>query len=318
MHQIEQVLHHIEQRGHFVLTSHARPDGDAIGSALALSAILRKMGKTAEVVLSDHVPVIYKPLPFSDTIIHTSDVNGKYEAAVILECDSVQRTRLQGLEQQFLISIDHHATSKPFAHVNWIDPKACATAEMIYRLAISARVEITPEIATCLYTAVLTDTGSFGYAPTNARTFELAKQLVEHGADPPKIAQNVYFSNPTSKMRLLGSALSSLHREGAITWMTVTRADMDRCDALEEDCEGLVNYALGIAGVEVAVFFRETADNRVRASIRSKGAVDVAEFAQTFGGGGHECASGFSLDGPLPAATERVLATLRERLSGMS
>src|ERR1700694_3610041 len=182
MHQVEQVLHHIEQRRHFVLTSHARPDGDAIGSALALSAILRKMGRTAEVVLSDQVPVIYRPLPFSDTVIHATRLHGKYEAAVILECDSVQRTRLQGLEHQFLISIDHHATSRPFAHVNWIDPSACATAEMIYRLAIAAQVEITPEIATCLYTAVLTDTGSFGYAPTNARTFELAKQLVEHGA----------------------------------------------------------------------------------------------------------------------------------------
>jgi len=315
MDQIEQVLHHIEQRRQFVLTSHARPDGDAIGSALALAGILRKMGKSAEVILSDSVPVIYKPLPFSNTIIHATHVNGRYEAAVILECDSVQRTRLQGLDRQFLISIDHHATSKPFADVNWIDPSACATAEMIYRLAISAGVEITPEIATCLYTAVLTDTGSFGYAPTNARTFELAKHLVEHGADAPKIAQNIYFSNPTSKMRLLGAALSALHREGAMTWMTITRADMDRCDALEEDCEGLVNYALGIAGVEVAVFFREIADNRVRVSVRSKGGINVADIATDFGGGGHECASGFSLEGPLPAATERVLAKLRERLS---
>ncbi len=318
MDQVEQVLHNIEQRRNFVLTSHTRPDGDAIGSALALAGILRKMGKSAEVIFSDYVPVIYRPLPFSDTIIHATHVNGNYEAAVILECDSVQRTRLQGLERQFLISIDHHATSKPFAHVNWIDPGACATAEMVYRLAVAARVEISPEIATCLYTAVLTDTGSFGYAPTNARTFELAKQLVEHGADPPKIAQNIYFSNPTSKMRLLGAALSALHREGAMTWMTVTHADMERCDAKEEDCEGLVNYALGIAGVEVAVFFREIADNRVRVSVRSKGAVNVADFAQDFGGGGHECASGFSVEGPLPAATDRVLTTLRERLAEMS
>ncbi len=313
MDQIEQVLFHIEQRRHFVLTSHARPDGDAIGSALALAGILRKMNKSAEVVLSDSVPVIYKPLPFSDTVIHSTQVNGRYEAAVILECDSIQRTRLQGLDRQFLISIDHHATSKPFAHVNWIDPSACATAEMIYKLATSAHVEITPEIATCLYTAVLTDTGSFGYAPTNARTFELAKQLVERGADAPKIFQNIYFSNPTSKMRLLGAALSSLHREGAMTWMIVTRADMDRCAALEEDCEGLVNYALSIVGVEVAVFFREIADNRVRVSVRSKGAINVADIATDFGGGGHECASGFSLEGPLPGAIERVLSRLRER-----
>ena len=199
--------------------------------------------------------------------------------------------------------------------MNWIDPSACATAEMIFRLGIAAGVTITPEIATCLYTAVLTDTGSFCYSQTNARTFALAQQLVEHGADPVSIAQNVYFSSPTSKMRLLGAALSTLHREGPITWMVVTRDDMDRCGALEEDCEGLVNYALGIAGVEVAMFFREVQDHRVRVSMRSKGAVNVSRLAENFGGGGHECASGFSVEGPMQAAIERVVAELRSKIA---
>lgn len=318
MDQIEQVLEHIGQRRHFLVTSHTRPDGDAVGSTLALSQILRKMGKTAEVVLGDAVPVIYKPLPHAESIIHTSHVNGRYDAAIILECDSILRTRLQGLDDHFLISIDHHATSKPFADVNWIDPGACAVAEMVYRVAMGAQVKITPEIATCLYAAVLTDTGAFCFAPTNACTFELAKTLVEHGADPARIAQNIYFANPTSKMRLLGAALSNLHREGPLTWMAVTRNDMDRSGALEEDCEGLVNYALGIAGVEVAAFFRETADGRVRVSIRSKGAVNVADMAEKFGGGGHACASGFSVPGTLPAAEARVLPELRSKLSQTS
>jgi phosphoesterase RecJ-like protein len=314
MDQLEQVLQEIEQRRHFLVTSHARPDGDAIGSTLALAQILRKMGKSAQVVLGDSVPVIYKPLPMAETIVHASQVNGDCDAAIILECDSIQRTRLQGLEHCFLINIDHHASSKPFADVNWIDPSAVATAELVFRLAQAARVKLTPEIATCLYTAVLTDTGAFCYAPTNACTFELAKYLVEHGADPGKIAQNVYFSSPTSKMRLLGAALSRLERDGAVTWMSVTRRDMERCGALDEDCEGLVNYALGIAGVEVAVFFREVAKERIRVSIRSKGAVNVAEIAEKFGGGGHECAGGFSTAGPVQAAAERVLSELRGRL----
>jgi phosphoesterase RecJ-like protein len=222
------------------------------------------------------------------------------------------------LDDHFLISIDHHATSKAFADVNWIDPSACAVAEMVYRVALAAQVKITPEIATCLYAAVLTDTGAFCYAPTNACTFELAKTLVEHGADPARIAQNIYFANPTSKMRLLGAALSNLHREGTLAWMAVTRNDMDRSGALEEDCEGLVNYALGIAGVEVAAFFRETADGRVRVSIRSKGAVNVADMAEKFGGGGHACASGFSVPGTLPVAEARVLSELRSKLSQTS
>lgn len=314
MEQLEQVLHHIEERKHFLVTSHTRPDGDAVGSTLALAQVLRKMGKSAEVILGDSVPVIYKPLPHAESIVHSSQVNGKYDAAIILECDSLVRTRLQGLEQRFLINIDHHATSKPFADVNWIDPSACAVAEMVFRLALAAGVKITPDIATCLYAAVLTDTGSFCYSPTNAHTFEVAKRLVEHGADPARIAQNIYFSSPTSKMRLLGAALSGLHREGPIAWMAVMRQDMDRCGALDEDCEGLVNYALGIAGVEVAVFFRETGAERVRVSLRSKGAVNVADIAEKFGGGGHECASGFSTAGPLQAAEALVLGELRDKI----
>src|SRR5262245_6413225 len=314
MDHIEQVLQHITERRHFLVTSHTRPDGDAIGSTLALSLILRKMGKSAELVLGDSVPVIYRPLPHAETIIHTSRVNGKYDAAIILECDSVLRTRLQGLDGNFLINIDHHESSRPFANINWIDTSACAVAEMVFRLALAAGVKITPEIATCLYTAVLTDTGSFCYSPTSACTFELAKILVEHGADPARIAQNVYFSSPTSKMRLLGAALSNLQREGALAWMSVTRDDMDRTGALEEDCEGLVNYALGIAGVEVAAFFRETGAERVRVSLRSKGALNVSEMAEKFGGGGHGCASGFSVAGPLAEAERIVLAELRPKL----
>jgi len=308
---LDKVLKEIEQRDRFVLTSHARPDGDAIGSVLACGEVLRKMGKQAEVVLHDGVPTIYRPLPFANEVKQADSVNGKYEAAIVLECDSIQRTRIEGLDRHFLISIDHHATGKPFAHVNWIEPNACATAEMIFWLAQEAGVPITPEIATCLYTAVLTDTGSFCFLGTNERTFALAQQLVHAGADPARIAQSVYFSNRTSKMRLLGLALSTLHRDGALAWMYVTNEQMNHVEAREEDCEGLVNYALAIEGVEVAVFLRELESARWRVSIRSKGAVDVSDVAAKFGGGGHHCASGFSIEGPLSVVTERVNAHLR-------
>jgi phosphoesterase RecJ-like protein len=306
------VLNHIEQADRFVLTSHARPDGDAIGSVLACSQILRKMGKQAQVVLRDPVPSIYRELPFAEAVVQSPSVGDGYENAIILECDSIQRTALQGLDGRFLINIDHHLTGRPFGHINWIDPNACATAELIFRLAREAGVAICPQIATCLYTAVLTDTGSFAYSGTGAETFALARELVLCGANPVQIAQKVYFSRSASKMRLLGAALSHLHREGNLAWMYVTRDDIERCGAIEEDCEGVANYALSIENVEVALFFRELPDRRRwRVSLRSKGGVDVSAVAERFGGGGHYCASGCSLPGPLSVATERVLAQLR-------
>lgn len=308
---LEEVLNQIGRRSRFVLTSHARPDGDAIGSVLACSQILRSMGKQADVYLFDGVPQVYRPLPFSEQVVQTPRIPDDYEAAIILECDSIQRTRLEGLDRHYLINIDHHSSARPFANVNWIDPNACATAEMIFRLAREARVKISAEVATCLYTAVLTDTGSFCYMGTSERTFALAQELVRAGADPVSIAQNVYFSSPTSKMRLLGAALGHLHRDGQLAWMYVNRDDMARTDALEEHCEGLVNYALAIEGVEVALFFRELSDGRYRVSLRSKGAVNVAKTAERFGGGGHECASGCSMEGPLSVAAERLIAQLR-------
>jgi phosphoesterase RecJ-like protein len=309
---LKEVLKQIEQRNRFVLTSHARPDGDAIGSALACRQILRAMGKEADVILRDGVPRIYQPLPYAGEVLQSEKVNGDYEAAIILECDSVQRTRLHGLENKFLINIDHHQSGRPFAQVNWIDPKAVATAEMVYRLAREAGVKISPEIATCLYTAVLTDTGAFMFEGTNEHTFELARELVLAGADPVRAARPIYFGHSTAKMRLLGSALSVLQREGPLAWIWVTQEQMGRFGAREEDCEGLVNYALAIGDVEAAVFFRELPDARFRVSLRSKGKIDVATIAEEFGGGGHACASGCAVAGPLHAAVESVLGKIRK------
>ncbi len=310
---LDQVLNEIGRRERFVLTSHARADGDAVGSTLACCEILRRMGKRAEVVLRDGVPRVYQQLPFASSVIHSERVNGKYDAAILLECDSIQRTRLLGLENHFLINIDHHKSGREFAHVNWIDPRAVATAEMVYRLARQAGVEISPEIATCLYTAVLTDTGAFMFEGTNEHTFELARELVMAGADPARCARHIYFGHSTAKMRLLGAALSALQRESSIAWIWVTQEQMDRVGAKEEDCEGLVNYALAIGDVEVAAFFRELPDGRFRVSLRSKGKHDVAHIAEEFAGGGHACASGCAVEGPLHVAVEKILGKIREQ-----
>ena len=307
---LERVLQEIRARRRFVVTSHARPDGDGIGSALACGQILRVMGKEAEVVMHDGVPRIYQNLPFADRVIQANAVPAN-DAVIMLECDSTRRAQLDGLERCFLINIDHHASGRNFGHINWIDSTVMATAELVYRLARLACVPVDRDIATCLYTALMTDTGSFMFEGTNEHTFTVARELVLAGADPAHCARHIYFGHSTAKLRLLGAALSNLHRDGPLAWIWVTQEQMTRFGAREEDCEGLVNYALSIADVQVAVFFRELPDRRYRISLRSKGEVNVSTVAEHFGGGGHKCASGCSLDGPLDTAVSRIVDRLR-------
>jgi phosphoesterase RecJ-like protein len=307
---LDRVLQEIRERRRFVVTSHARPDGDGIGSALACAQILRHMGKESDVVMHDGVPRIYQSLPFADRVIRTESVPPN-DAVIVLECDSIKRTQLNGLEDCFLINIDHHVSGRNFANVNWIDSSAMATAELIYRMARLAGVPLDSDIASCLYTALMTDTGSFMFEGTNEHTFAIARELVLAGADPAHCARNIYFGHSTAKLRLLGAALGNLHRERALAWIWVTQEQMERFGAREEDCEGLVNYALSIGDVQVAVFFRELPDGRWRVSLRSKGEVNVSAVAEHFGGGGHKCASGCSLDGPLEGAVSRIVERLR-------
>ncbi len=305
----------------FLVSAHARPDGDAIGSMLATAGILQQLGKQVELVSCDGLPLIYHGLPCAQSIARRTVIEGDYDAVILLECDGLARSRLKGLEGRKVINIDHHVSGRKFADINWIEPEACAVAELVYELALEAGVRITPEMATCLYAAVMTDTGSFCYDGTDKHTFELAADLVRFGARPAAIAEQVYFSNPASKMLLLGAALTNLRRDGKLAWLSVNQDDMLRTHAAEEDCEGVVNYAIGIAGVETAVFLRELKDRRVRLSLRSKGRVDVARVAEEFGGGGHPHAAGCTLEGPMPVATnvilEKLRAMLRESMYGL-
>jgi len=307
---LERVLQEIRARCRFVVTSHARPDGDGIGSALACGQILRVMGKEAEVVMYDGVPRIYQNLPFADRVVQ-GDTVPPNDAVILLECDSTRRALLSGLDECFLINIDHHASGRNFADINWIDSTVMATAELVYHLARLACVPVDHDIATCLYTALMTDTGSFMFEGTNEHTFTVARELVLAGADPAHCARPIYFGHSTAKLRLLGAALSNLHREGSLAWIWVTQEQMQRFGAREEDCEGLVNYALSMADVQVAIFFRELPERRFRVSLRSKGEVNVSTVAEHFGGGGHKCASGCSLEGPLAVAVARIVERLR-------
>lgn len=300
----------------FLVCSHARPDGDAVGSMVAMGMLLQQMGKRVDLISADRVPSVYRGLPGSDNIRSVMRVQGQYDAVLLLECDGLPRTRLQGLEKFFQINIDHHVSGLKFANINWIDRYAASVGEMVYRLVKAAGGHVTPAMAQCLYATLLTDTGGFCYGSTSAATFALARDLVLAGADPIAIAREVYFSVATSKLLILGAALTSLKREGRLSWLSVTHHDMVRCCAAEEDCEGIVNYAVSITGVEAAAFLRELPERRIRVSLRSKGRVDVAALAARLGGGGHENAAGCTLEGPLSRALEEILCELRPTVAG--
>jgi phosphoesterase RecJ-like protein len=308
---IDAILKVLRQGERFLVCSHSRPDGDAVGSMLAFGMLLDQMGKRADLVAADRVPSIYRALPGADRIRNAMRVHGPYDAVILLECDSLERSRLRGLEPFFHVNIDHHVTGRHFAHLNWIDRNAASVGELVYRLVNAAGAIVTPEMASCIYTTVLTDTGGFCYGATKPSTFALAQELTQAGADPVAIAQEVYFSIPTSKLLLLGAALSNLNREGRLAWLWVTHQDMVRTCAAEEDCEGIVNYAIGISGVEAAVFLRELPERNIRLSLRSKGRVNVSAIAARLGGGGHQNAAGLTLDGPISRALETILTELR-------
>ena len=308
---VQAILQVLREGERFLVVSHSRPDGDAVGSMLAMGMLIEQMGKRADLITADRVPIVYRTLPGADTIRTAMRVHGPYDAAILLECDGLERTRLLGLEKFHLINIDHHASGRNFGHINWIDYEATSVGELVYRLALAGGLAVTPDIATCIYTTVLTDTGGFIYGGTRASTFALARDLVVAGADPIRIAQNVYFSTAISKLLLTGAALSNLNREGRLAWLWVTHHDMVRTCAVEEDCEGIANYALSISGVEAAVFLRELPEQRIRISLRSKGRINVAAIAKRLDGGGHENASGCTLAGPLSRAMTQILGEMR-------
>ena len=308
---IDDILKVLSEGERFLICAHTRPDGDSVGSMLAVGMLLRQMGKQIDLVTADPVPAPYRHLPGADSIRVAQRIQGAYDAAILLECDSLERTALRGLQAFFLINIDHHFTGRTFADLNWIDREAASVGEMVYHLIRAAGAKVTPEMATCLYTTVLMDTGGFSYGSVRESTFALARDLVRAGADPVAIARDAFFSIPASRLLLLGAALCRLKREGNLAWLWVTNEDMERSNAAEDDCEGIVNSALSVAGVEAAVFLRELPDGHVRLSLRSKGHLNVAAIAERLGGGGHQNAAGCTIDGPLQKALNLILAELR-------
>lgn len=303
--------------GRVLLGCHVNPDGDTLGSALALALALRAAGKQAEVVCADPVPRPYRFLPGSDTLRHTVPA-GAYDLGVILDCDGPKRlgSVLPAFRQvPFLIEVDHHPGTERFGQLVVVDTTAAATAEPLFTLLKLGGFALTAAIATCLYVAILTDTGSFRFANTTGRALRLAAELVACGAHPGEIAEQVYASRSFASVALLGRALASLQRSdaGALAWAHLTPRDFTETGSGDADTEGIVHHLRDIEGVRVAALFRQI-DGKVRVSLRSREPVNVAAVARVFGGGGHRLAAGCTLAAPLDDAERRVLDEARKAL----
>lgn len=313
---LSQVVELIENKNKFAITTHIKPDGDGVGSSLGLCWLLRSLGKEAEVVVHGDVPPAYRSLPGAQDIKDVKHINGHYDAVFVIECSDLERPGISGLDNAFTVNIDHHATSEHFGTINWIDSTASAVGEMIYNLCKAIGGKITQEIAECVYMALVTDTGSFHFSNTSDRTLKVASELVKAGAKPSKIGEAVYNNYPWSRIELMRQVLATVRRDesGRIAMMRQTMAMESDAGTIDGDNNGFVNIPLAARDVVAAVYMREVGENKYRASLRSKGDINVAKVAEQFGGGGHRNAAGLSMEGNWDEAEKQIVTALSEAI----
>jgi phosphoesterase RecJ-like protein len=296
----------IRARQRFVIASHVRPDGDAVGSQLAMALALERLGKQVRVVSRDAPPAPLQAFPGVSRIEIVDAVDDPGDAVIVMECGDLARTGIRGLERGFVVNIDHHPGNTAYGALNWFDVTAAACGELVFDLVRELRVPLTPEIAVHIYVAILTDTGSFHYSGITPHTFEICRQCTEAGIDPPAVARAVFDSNTLGRLELFGAVLSRMQLDptGRIAILSVDRRLADECDGTYEDTEGLINLPLTVKEILAVVFFKEVGPDEWRVSLRSKHEIDVNAVAKTFGGGGHTNASGCSARGSLNGLTD--------------
>lgn len=296
----------------FLLTSHARPDGDSIGSQLAMAFALDALGKAVRIVNADPAPSAYADFPGVERIEIAPSAKGDYDALIVMECGTLDRPGVAGLDGRFTINIDHHIGNTGYGDINWYDESAAACTEMVFTLIEALGVAITREIALHVYLGVLTDTGSFRHGSMSARTFEIARRSVEAGLDPAAMARQVFDSNSIGRLRLTGALLDGMQLEadGRVAVLRISQALLDATGATLDDTEGLINMPLSAEEVQAVVMFKT--DDGGRVSLRSKGTIDVRSVAVKYGGGGHKNAAGLTLEQTGDAAERRVIAQVVE------
>lgn len=304
--------------------SHARPDGDAIGSGLAVALPLRALGKQVVVLNEDGVPGTLAFLPGASTVVRPDrGTPVKADLAVAVDCANRERLGAGCLEVLSAvprwINIDHHRSNEDYGDLFYVDPSAPATGEIIHALLTEGGFPLDVSTGENLYAAISTDTGSFQYCGTTARTYETAAALIRLGVDVPGICRNLYEAYPLRRIELLRRLLNDLQvtHGGRVASWGLTRAMIQETGALPEDAEGLIDTIRAIRGVVVAIALEELPDGRIRVSLRSKDpSVDVGHLAARFGGGGHPLAAGARLPGPLSDARSTLFHALNQTFPG--
>jgi phosphoesterase RecJ-like protein len=305
-----------------LLTCHRNPDGDAIGSELALVELAAALGAEATIVNRDPAPHNLSELPDIDRVSVADDLPADFESSfdlvVTVECPELDRAGFDGLDRLPILNVDHHLANPAYGEVNYLDEEAPAVGEMVWSMFAAAGVEPSAEAATNLYVALVTDTGDFRYSNARPRAFRAAAEMVEGGAQPPVVAEWVHDGRTEGSVRLLGEALKTLrfHLGGRLASLAVSPESFERAGADKTDTEEIINIPRAVAGVEAVVFCKQWEPGTVKVSLRSRGNIDVRSVAASFGGGGHTNAAGCALDTDLETARSQLEARLVELLGG--
>lgn len=319
MMMLEKIISKIKESSSIAILPHVSADGDAIGSSTALGLAVEKLGKDVEVYLEEKVPYTFSFLPGGHLIKVYDGSAGEYDLAIAL--DTGDRDRLGKRVGIFdaakaTVNIDHHQTNTMFAESNYVEAGAAAVSEIIYQLVKMSGINLDKDMSTCLYVALVTDTGGFKYSNTTCTTHRIAGELINHGAEVAYISEQIFDNTSLEKVRLMGKAIESMEilEDGKVSVITVTDEMMRDCGAGEEDCEGIVNIGRNVRGVEVGVMLRYKQEGMVKVNLRSRSYVNVSAVAERFSGGGHKRAAGCTVSGSLLEIKAEILNEIRKAL----
>ncbi|MBT9142965.1 MAG: Bifunctional oligoribonuclease and PAP phosphatase NrnA [Dehalococcoidia bacterium] len=310
MNRLAEIAVRLKSSSNILVTSHIMPDGDSIGSLLGLGLALQQAGYAVTMFSVDSVPDRYSFLDGSEKIVEKLLPKADFDCVVILDCSDQDRIKpiWEQVKELLIINIDHHPTNRCFGNLNFVNPGASATGEIICQLLEEMAIPVDESIATALYVAISTDTGSFKYENTTPAVHKVAARLLEAGVKLREITPRVFDLRSRTAICILGEALSAIRysEDGSVAWIALTEKEMIFCGARDEDLDGVVNYAKNIEGVEVGLIFQEKSDGVVKVGFRAH-SIDVSKLAEIFGGGGHARAAGCFLEMSMQEAVEKVL-----------